>query len=213
MGGILLILAGVIWWWKFLQPPANAVLQVFLGVYLAYAWYSAGQVRATRSPWELAAGLTLLVDSVEEWLGLEAAGQNVIGLPQAVVALTGLLYLADRRAPGGGGRVLTGLALLIAGVVWNLATASRWQPGQVDTGFAWILGLAGLAVLYLWWSHRQAGEDGAWQFGIGLALLVAGLAVYAGYYGRLVPLFLIGAGVGELVARRGIQLTETPKSA
>ena len=207
MAAIIFILAGIIWWWRFSQPPAYPILQVLLGVYLAYAWYSAGTARSSRSPWELAAGLALMADSIEEWLGLEAAGRNVIGLPQVLVALAGLIYLLDRRAPGGARRVPVGLLLLVAGIVWNVATAPRWQPGQVETGFAWILGLAGLGVLFLWWSHRQSGSDSTWQFGIGFALLVAGLAVYAGYYGRLVPLMLIGAGVGELAARRAAALS------
>lgn len=208
MGGIVWILIGAVWWWRFSQPPADSILDALLGLFLVYAWYSLGKASKSRSPWELGAGLALLLNAVEEFSGRQAAGLNLIGTPQILLALTGLVYLLDGRAPGGSRRILTGAVLLAGGLVWNIGHAARWQPAAGAASYPWILGLAGLVVLFVWWSHRQEGQASPWQFGVGLGMLVAGLGYYAtGFTTGLVPLMLIGTGVGDLVVRQ----TQPPK--
>jgi len=203
MGGLIWIFVGVVWWWRFTQPPADTVLDILLGAFLVYAWYSAGKAAPLRSPWELGAGVALLINAAEELSGRPAAGLNLVGTPQILLAVTGLVYLLDKRAPGGSRRLLAGVALLVGGVLWNVGHAAHWQPAAGATSFAWILGLAGLVVLFMWWSHRQEAPASPWQFGVGLGMLAAGLGFYAtGLTTGLLPLMLIGTGLGDLVARQ-----------
>src|SRR5574341_1988015 len=100
MGGILFILIGIVWWWRFSQPPADAILKLLLGLFLIYAWYSAGKTTVTRSPWELGAGITLVAAALAEFSGRLAGGLDVVGTPQFLIGVTGLVYRFDRRAPG-----------------------------------------------------------------------------------------------------------------
>lgn len=191
--GFVLIVIGIIAYFWLRGQRADEWFQVLVGLFLVYYWYSN---RQSATAWTLGLGVTLAVDQLEELVrGVAYLQGDWIYLWPAVVVATGLVYLF-MPAPGAQARTTTGVALVVAGVVWHYLRATTTGGPTV----AMIVPiLVGLYVLYVWNQHRSRGMSDPFAFGWGVMLVIGPFAWSAGMRDLFPGLFLAAAGIAVFI--------------
>jgi hypothetical protein len=194
--GIGLVLFGLVWWRWLLDQPVDPFVQMALGIYLAYRWYTAAGEELGLRPWVLAAGLILVLDAAEALLGLERVKEVVLVYP-GLIFLTGVIYLLDRRALKSQSRTVAGIALTVVGSVSYYHQYGLTPSAPIGDVFG---ALTSLYLLTLWYRARLAGGGAvAWVFAIAAGLLIDSVGRLTGYDLRLLVVALpVAAGLAYL---------------
>ena len=134
-------------------------------------------------PWELAAGIILVLDALEELAGWEKAGKEVVIIYPGLTFLAGVIYLLDRRALKSQTRTATAIALTVVGVLSYYHRFGFIPTAPIGDVFG---AISAIYLVFLWWNaRRRAGAAVAWVFGIGFGLLLDSLGRLSGYDLRL----------------------------
>jgi uncharacterized membrane protein len=195
--GIALVLFGLVWWRWLLNQPVDPFVELALGVYLAYRWYAAAGAELGLRPWELAAGLILVLDAIEELLGFERVKEVILVYP-GLIFLAGVIYLLDRRALKSQSRTVAAIALTVAGSLSYYHQYGLTPSARIGD----IVGILSAIYLFTLWYRARVGAGAAvaWVFAIAAGLFVDSVGRLTGHDLRLLVVALpVAAGLVYLL--------------